>query len=227
VRLGPHARQITDEIYQVGGRGLTAAEDAAIFLVCLPGVAALIDSGCGRATDLLLANVEAAGVRREQIRWLLITHCHFDHTGGAHELRRRLGCRVVAHALDAEFIEQGDNEVTAASWYGSSLCACPVDRRLALPREDIKIDGRTITAVHIPGHSPGSVAYMMSSCNHRVVFAQDVHGPLHPCLHSNRTDYFASLQRLLELDADILCEGHYGIFEGREAIAGFIRQFMP
>ncbi len=192
----------------------------------MPGAAALIDSGCGQATDLLLANVEAAGVRPQDIRWLLITHCHFDHTGGAHALRRRLDCRVVAHALDAPFIEQGDNEVTAASWYGSTLRACPVDRRLTQPREDIDIGGRPITAVHIPGHSPGSVAYMMSSCGRRIVFAQDVHGPLHPSLLSDRNDYLASLQCLLELDADVLCEGHYGIFEGRQAVGEFIRQFM-
>lgn len=192
----------------------------------MPGGAALVDSGCGQATDLLLANVEAAGARPQDIRWLLITHCHFDHTGGAHALRRRLGCRVVAHALDAPFIEQGDNEVTAASWYGSTLHACSVDQRLVRPREEIVIGDRAITAIHIPGHSPGSVAYMMSSCGRRVVFAQDVHGPLHPSLLSDRTDYLASLQRLLDLDADILCEGHYGIFEGREAIGDFIRQFM-
>ncbi len=60
----------------------------------------------------------------------------------------------------------------------------------------------------------------------KVVFAQDVHGPLHPSLLSSREDYLDSLQRLLDLDADILCEGHFGIFRGKEAVRDFIRQFM-
>lgn len=55
---------------------------------------------------------------------------------------------------------------------------------------------------------------------------QDVHGPLHPSLLSSHEDYLASLQRLLELDADILCEGHFGIFRGKRAVWDFIRQFM-
>lgn len=49
-----------------------------------------------------------------------------------------------------------------------------------------------------------------------------MHGPLHPALLSN-ADYQASLQRLIDLDADVLCEGHYGIFKGRQEIG---RSFM-
>ena len=45
--------QITNEIYQVGGPELTAPEDAAIYLVRFDSHAALIDAGCGRATNPL------------------------------------------------------------------------------------------------------------------------------------------------------------------------------
>lgn len=224
--MGPRAVPITDEIYQVGGPGLTAPDDAAIYLIGLPGHAALIDCGCGGATDLLLANVESAGVRPEDVELLLLTHCHFDHTGAARALRDRLGCTVVAHALDAGYIERGDDEVSAATWYGGRLQPCPVDRKLNSPREPIELGERTITAIHIPGHSPGSVAYQMPSAGRSVLFAQDVHGPLHPSLLSDAAAYQASLRRLLEADADILCEGHFGIFEGRQQVAEFIRRFV-
>ena len=92
--------------------------------------------------------------------------------------------------------------------------------------EAIDLGGRAITAIHIPGHSPGSVAYLVSSEGHTVVFAQDVHGPLHPSLLSDEVDYLASLQRLIDLDVDILCEGHYGIFREKPDITRFIRSFM-
>lgn len=224
--MGPRALHITDEIWQVGGGSLTAPEDAAIYLIEISGRAALIDAGCGNASDSLMANVESAGVSPEQIDLLLLTHCHFDHTGGASALRQRLKCTVVAHALDAGYIERGDNVVTAADWYGAVLAPCPVDNKLSGPRTEIMLGGRTITAIHIPGHSPGSLAYSVQSGGKQVVFAQDVHGPLHPSLRSNRRDYLASLQRLLDLDADILCEGHFGIFRGRQAITKFIRGYM-
>jgi glyoxylase-like metal-dependent hydrolase (beta-lactamase superfamily II) len=224
--MGPRAVQITDEVFQVGGPGLSAPEDAAVYLISIPGHAALIDCGCGGATDLLLANVESAGVRPEDLELLLLTHCHFDHTGAACALRDRLGCTVVAHALDASYIERGDDEVSAATWYGSRLQPCPVDRKLGTQLEPIAVGERTITAIHIPGHSPGSVAYLMFSAGRSVLFAQDVHGPLHPSLLSDAAAYQASLRRLLETGADILCEGHFGIFEGREEVAKFIRRFM-
>jgi len=174
----------------------------------------------------LLGNVAFIGVAPEQVRYLLLTHCHYDHTGGAADLRARLKCPVVAHELDAPFIEAGNDQVTAAAWYGASLTPCTVDLKLTGAEQELDLGGTPIKAIHIPGHSPGSVAYVMSSQGLKVVFAQDVHGPLHPSLLSNREDYLGSLQRLLDLDADILCEGHFGIFRGKENVRDFIRQFV-
>ena len=224
--MGPQIRFITAEICQVGGPGQTDQNDAAIYLVHFADAAALIDAGSGRASDRVLMNIAAAEVLPEQVQYLLLTHCHYDHTGGAADLRRRLGCRVFAHALDAPYIEAGDNAVSAADWYGASLTPCAVDRKLTGDGGTIALGARAIDAIHIPGHSPGSLAYLVQSQGHNLVFAQDVHGPLHPELLSDAADYRRSLQRLLDLDADILCEGHYGVFTGRAAVAGFIRRFL-
>jgi len=160
------------------------------------------------------------------IRRLLLTHCHFGHAGGAKALRDQLGCRVVAHTLDATFIETGDGEVTAAGWYGARMTPCPVDVRLTADSTTLAVGDGFVTALAIPGHSPGSVAYLVDTRGQKILFAQDVHGPLHPALLSNREDYLASLRRLLDVDADILCEGHYGIFAGRDTITAFIQRFL-
>ncbi len=218
--------QITGEIHQVGGGELTAPEDAAIYLINFNGQAALVDAGCGRAQARLLDNIRACGVKPEQIEYLLLTHCHFDHTGGAQALRERLHCRIVAHALEAPFLEQGNNTVTAATWYGATLAPFPVDRQLAGAREEILLGGRVIEALHTPGHSPGSVVYAAESDGLKILFAQDVHGPLHPDLLSDAALYRRSLELLLSLEADVLCEGHYGIYRGKPAVAAFIRQFL-
>jgi glyoxylase-like metal-dependent hydrolase (beta-lactamase superfamily II) len=218
--------KVTDEIYQVGGGPLTEPEDAAVYLLNYDGHAALVDAGCGYSREPLLANVRACGVRPEQIELLLLTHCHFDHTGGAASLKELLGCRTVAHELDAKFLEEGDNEATAARWYGSTIEPVIIDRKLTGPRDTILLGERTVEAIHIPGHSPGSIVYLTESQGLKVLFGQDVHGPLDPAFHSNRKDYQQSLKLLLALEADILCEGHYGIYRGRREIKDFIRQFL-
>lgn len=217
---------ITGEIDQVGGGQLTAPEDAAIYLINFNGHAALVDAGCGRALPRLMDNIRACGVDPDQIESLLLTHCHFDHTGGAQALREQLRCRIVAHALETPFLEQGNNTVTAATWYGATLTPVQVDRQLSGAREEILLGGRVIEALHTPGHSPGSVVYTTESDGLKILFAQDVHGPLHPDLKSDAALYRNSLKLLLALEADVLCEGHYGIYRGKLAVAAFIQQFL-
>jgi glyoxylase-like metal-dependent hydrolase (beta-lactamase superfamily II) len=162
----------------------------------------------------------------EQIEYLLLTHCHYDHTGGVKALKDLLHCQVVAHALEAPFLEAGDNVATAATWYGARLQPFQVDHRVAGKQEDLVMGGRIIRACHTPGHSPGSMVYLTESENLKVLFAQDVHGPLHPDLQSNQGDYRRSLEFLLTLEADILCEGHYGVYQGKKKVADFIRRFL-
>ena len=218
--------KITNEIYQVGGGEYSAPQDAAVYLICFNGHAALVDAGCGYGQNRILNNIRKCGISPEAIEYLLITHCHFDHTGGIKALKEILGFKTVAHELDAPFLERGDPHVTAASWYGSPMEAFPVDIKVSGSRQEIPLGGREILAIHTPGHSPGSMVYVTESQGNKVVFAQDVHGPLHPDLLSQREDYLHSLEILLNLQADILCEGHYGVVRGKKKVSTFIRQFM-
>ena len=218
--------KVTSEIFQVGGPGLTSYEDAAIYLINFEGSAALVDAGCGGSEDRLLENIRSCGIDPNQIECLLITHCHFDHTGGAKSLKDRFQYETVAHELDARFLEQGDDAVTAASWYGSSIQPFTVDRKLSGAQEDIHLGGRIVRAIHIPGHSPGSLVYEVESDGFKVLFAQDVHGPLDPSLLSDRDDYMQSLKLLLSLEADILCEGHFGVYKGKTHVEQFIRSYL-
>lgn len=218
--------KITHEIFQVGGSRLTSMEDAAIYLINFEGHAALVDAGCGGAQERLFKNIRDYDVDREQIEYLLITHCHFDHTGGIQGVKEKTPCKVVAHEVEASYLEKGDDMVTAAKWYGSSLEPVRIDIKLRGDEVTIDLGGRQVKAIHTPGHSPGSVVYTTESEGLKILFGQDVHGPLDPSLLSNREDYVRSLNLLLSLEADILCEGHFGIFRGKEEVANFIRSFL-
>jgi glyoxylase-like metal-dependent hydrolase (beta-lactamase superfamily II) len=218
--------KVTKEIHQVGGGGFTDPEDGAVYLIRFGEEAALVDAGCGRSVEKLFGNIRKCGVEPERLLYLLITNCHFDHTGGIHRIREKTGCRVVAHEEDARFLEEGNGTVTAAKWYGSILPPADIDIKLKGERNEIELGGRKIAAIHTPGHSPGSVVYLTESEGLRVLFGQDVHGPIHESLLSNREDYRRSLRLLLSLEADILCEGHYGVFRGKEEVADFIDSFL-
>jgi glyoxylase-like metal-dependent hydrolase (beta-lactamase superfamily II) len=218
--------QITENIFQVGGSELTSPEDAAIYLVCFGDRAALIDAGCGYGHDKLVHNVSRCLPASAKVECLFLTHCHYDHVGGAGAIRQHYGCKIVAHKLDAVYLETGNSEVTAALWYGETMIPLAVDCKITAPEQTFQVGSGEIKALHCPGHSPGSVVYITGSEGKKILFGQDIHGPLNPSLLSNREDYIKSLERLLNLEADILCEGHFGIYKGRKEVKEFIESFM-
>ena len=218
--------EITREIFQVAGPGLTTSDDAASYLIKIGAQAALIDAGSGKATDKLMANIRDCVVDPKDIAYLFLTHCHYDHTGGSAALKKLLPLKIVAQALEAPYLEKGDHEITAASWYGARIKPVTIDLQWQGPSQTFQIGDRLLVGYHTPGHSPGSAVYVMESEGFKVLFGQDVHGPLHPSLLSNREDYRRSLHLLLDLEADVLCEGHYGVYRGKKEVAAFIRKFL-
>lgn len=217
---------ILPNLWQVGGGELTAPGDAAIYLVRFGDTAALIDAGCGTGHDQLISNISECLPDSVNIEHLLLTHCHFDHTGGAEAVRRTYSCKVMTHVLEAPYLETGDSEVTAASWYGARMRPLGIDMKIENDPHSIPLEDGEVVAHHWPGHSPGSLVYTTEMDDHVVLFGQDVHGPLHPSLLSDFTDYQMSLKKILDLDADILCEGHFGIYRGKETVRRFIQSFM-
>jgi len=218
--------QITKEVWQVGGDSLTDPEDAAIYMICFEEQAALIDAGTGKGHKRLIKNIQKCGVSTSHIEYLFLTHCHFDHTGGAQEVRDEFDCKIVAHELDAIYLEDGNSNVTAARWYGKTFEPFKVDYKITSFEDSFLVGRRRIKSFHTPGHSPGSVVYLVESEGKKILFGQDVHGPLDPSLLSNHKDYIKSLKFLLTLKIDILCEGHFGIFEGERDIQSFIKSFL-
>jgi len=217
---------IKENLWQVGGSGLTDPADAAAYLIRFDDKAALIDAGCGQGHLLLRKHIADCLRPSGQLEYLLLTHCHFDHTGGAEAVRKEFGCRIVAHELDAVYLESGDNEVTAASWYGARLKPLTIDIKLQGDESTLAVGAGRLTAIHWPGHSPGSVVYTTYLDGQLVLFGQDVHGPIHPALLSDERQYQDSLKKLLALDADLLLEGHYGIFRTRKEVREFIQSFI-
>jgi glyoxylase-like metal-dependent hydrolase (beta-lactamase superfamily II) len=120
----------------------------------------------------------------------------------------------------------GDSRVTAASWYGTHMDPTRIDVKVDGAKREFSIGGLEIVFHHTPGHSPGSSVLTLRSDDKLVLFGQDVHGPLNEVLRSSRGDYIRSLEFLISLEADILCEGHFGIISGREKVRKFIESFL-
>lgn len=215
------AEKICESLWQVGGSGMTDGSDCQVYVLDL-GDLVLVDCGAGPSWPRIRREIQSAGLDPSGIHTLLLTHAHLDHIGAAARIRAEIGCCVVAHDLDAAPIETGDRERTAASMYGVALEPCVVDHRVTGDGETLHFSGGDLRLVHTPGHTPGSMVAVTDLHGERVLFGQDIHGPFHPAFESDKSQWRLSMQRVLALEADVLCEGHYGIYRPAEAVRQFI-----
>jgi glyoxylase-like metal-dependent hydrolase (beta-lactamase superfamily II) len=219
------ARAICDRVYAVGGSGLSAPEDAFVYLVDAGSELVMIDAGVGYSTGRIEDNIRSLGFEPAQIGHIIATHCHIDHIGGLSLWKERCGCKVVAHELDQAGIEGENNDLTAASMYGVDYKPVKVDTILLGEREELSLGELNFNFLHTPGHTPGSISVYIDNKDGRVLFGQDIHGPFSPAWGSNLEQWRTSMHKLIELKADVLCEGHAGVFRGKE-INKYIESYL-
>ncbi|MCK9274059.1 MAG: MBL fold metallo-hydrolase [Syntrophales bacterium] len=218
--------EIISGVYLIGGPNISHSEDAAIFLVDCGSELVMIDSGAGRTAGRLEKTILTLGFNPENISALILTHCHIDHIGGAPYFAERFGCRLVAHDLDAAAIESGDPVETAARMYGTVFPPTPVDHRIKGEEETFTFGTQVFRVLHTPGHTPGSLSVVIERNEKRVLFGQDIHGPFLKAFRSDIGDWKSSMAKLLALEADILCEGHFGIFRSKKQVRTYIEGYL-
>ena len=213
-------RGLAPGVFMVAGPDLTDPRDCLCYLVVGSEARVLIDAGSGPSAQRILDLVNQ--VCDQSPTHLLVTHAHIDHAGGVAELVRLTGCQVLIHEADARVLAQGDPARSAAQWYGLPLE--PFDRaQLVADGQEIALDPeRSLKVIHTPGHTPGSICAWCMAGQEKVLFGQDVHGPFFPAFGSDLLLWRQSMQRLLELNADILAEGHYGVFRPAADVRRFI-----
>ncbi|MHC8509324.1 MAG: MBL fold metallo-hydrolase [Rhodospirillales bacterium] len=165
------------------------------------------------------------------------THSHFDHMGGAHEFSERLG-----HRAEAEIYARPTHENTACTGFirAETFTAAPhagfthesyVVRPAPLTGyidegDVIDLGDRVFRVLHLPGHSPGSVALFEEKT--KTLFSGDTvyDGALYDTVyHSDPALYRESLMRLKDLPAAVVHGGHYASF-GRPRLCELINGYL-
>jgi len=136
----------------------------AAYLMVERGRAAFIDTGTAHSVPRLLAALEAAGVARDAVDWVIPTHVHLDHAGGSGALMAALPhARLVVHPLGARhLIDPAKLIAGATAVYGADEVqrsigtVLPVSAERVLESADgmeIDLAGRPLRLLDTPGHA--------------------------------------------------------------------------
>jgi hydroxyacylglutathione hydrolase len=175
---------LTGRISVVGGGttglGISHALDPNVYLLSGGEELALIDAGAGPGEDMILENVRSLGYEPGQIGHIFLTHAHADHAGGAASLAERLGARVYLSELEREALENADEEALGLSiarrngYYPEDyrLRPCKVDVTLR-GEEKLRCGDLELAVIPTPGHSTGSVCFLVDTEEGLTLFAGD------------------------------------------------------
>jgi hydroxyacylglutathione hydrolase len=216
--------RVSERVHIVGsgesGFDLSDPLDCHVYLVDGGDELALIDTGVGRSTEMLVDAIEAAGLDPNKLRHILLTHGHGDHVGGAAAIKERFPrAQVAASALLAPLIARGDesrlcvDRTRQGGWFPEEpLRACGVDCALR-DGSEIRVGDARLTVIETPGHCAGHIAFLLEHGSRRSLFSGDavfVGGEmlLLAIPDANVQDQIASLRKLRGLDVDALYPGH-------------------
>ncbi len=136
----------------------------AAYLVVENGRAAFIDCGTGLAVPAMLAALARTGLEPGAVDWLILTHVHLDHAGGAGLLMQQLpNARLLVHPrgaphmLDPTRLIAGATEVYGqaeiARSYGPILAVAGDRVIVAEDGHRVDLAGRELLCLHTPGHA--------------------------------------------------------------------------
>jgi glyoxylase-like metal-dependent hydrolase (beta-lactamase superfamily II) len=215
----------------------------AAYLIVENGHGAFIDCGTNYSVPRMLAALDNAGLQPEHVDWLILTHVHLDHAGGAGELMAVLpNAKLVAHPRGARhMVDPSMLWAGASAVYGEETMRREYGQLRPVPAERViesadghvvDLRGRPLRCVETPGHAKHHQAIYDERA--RVCFTGDTFGlsyreldtaagafilPTTTPVQFDPEALHASIRRLLSFQPEAMYLTHYGRVESVERLA--------
>jgi metallo-beta-lactamase class B len=137
--------RVFDNLYFVGGKvhsawALTTKEGIILFDTIYPY----------NSEELIIGGMKKVGLDPRDIKYLVVSHAHGDHIGGAEMMQARYKPRVVMAGPDWDLVEKYPNRYKTMA---------PKRDIVASDGMKITLGETTVTLWHTPGHTPGTLSY--------------------------------------------------------------------
>ena len=190
---------------------------------------ALVDCGPPSSASVVLDGIRKVGVRPEDINYIIVTHIHLDHAGGAGVLLKDMPqAQVVVHYKGARHLVKLAELVESATktqgaeimaLYGEVVPVEPERVQVVRDNDTIKLSGeQVLDFIDAPGHAPHELC--IYETRNGGLFTGDVLGlcfaegevmlPCHPPPNFDLEESINTIQRLMKLNANIIYGAHFG-----------------
>jgi hydroxyacylglutathione hydrolase len=215
--------KITEGIYMAPGRD-EMLPDCHMYLIGMPESKDLtiIDAGLVGKGGFKMGSILESGIALEDIKRVIMTHTHLDHSGCLQEIFERMPwIELWVHASEGEQLETGDERTVYGMEMFKTMCQSQYhlkngDYKLKVHRklndgDDLKIGGMMWKVIHIPGHSAGCIA--LYEAEEKILIPGDVVYADHAIgrydLHgADPGQHLNSLTLLSGLDVKMMLPGH-------------------
>src|SRR5882672_1443378 len=141
--------KVFDDLYFVGGKvhsswALTTRDGIILIDTIFPY----------NSEELIVGGMQKLGLDPKQIKYIIMSHAHADHIGGAEMLQKKYGAKVVMGAPDWASVEKYPNRYKTMA---------PKRDIVATDGMKITLGGRTVTIWLTPGHTPGTLSYTFTA----------------------------------------------------------------
>lgn len=223
--------------------GFVRPQFDAAYLIVERGRAAFIDCGTNFSVPRMLASLAMPGIAADNVDYLILTHVHLDHAGGAGELMAQLPhAKLIVHPRGARhMIDPARLWAGASAVYGEQIMQqtygqlrpIPADRVIEAPDEYVvDLAGRPLRCLATPGHAKHHLAVYDARAN--VCFTGDVFGlsyrefdtvngpfilPTTSPVQFDPVALHASIERLVALHPTAVYPTHYGRLDAVDKLA--------
>jgi metallo-beta-lactamase class B len=209
--------KIIDNVYYVGTDGLAS------YLITSPQGHILVDAVMPESTSQIKASIEKLGFKIADIKFILNTHAHIDHTGGLAELKQASGAQMVAGEADKPLLE-GGYYPGAKDDTALQFPPVKVDRTVR-EGDTVTLGNITLTSRETPGHSPGCTSWafnvkdgdatrsVLIFCSGTVALNRLAGNPTYPGIV---TDYRKTFARARDMKVDVLLAPHPEMYKMQE-----------
>ena len=246
--------EITRRLIELPGKitcidtGFVRPQLAACYLIEENGVVGLIETGTANSVATILSVLELKNIPVENVKYVMPTHVHLDHAGGAGQLMQNcpnaqlvIHPRGARHMIDPRKLWEGAlsvyGERAMQQMYGELV---PVEEsRVLIAADDFILDlnGRPLHFIDTPGHARHH--YSIFDERTSGFFTGDTFGMAYDALSSSRYPYimptispvqfdpqawYLTLQRYLSFQPERMYLTHYGVVEQVESLSKDLRR---